>query len=272
MTGTDGVRSLESFETCMPTVSRDGVDIHYATEGTGETVAFVGDAGYGAWQWGWQHAAVAGPYESLVTDLRGAGRSGGGAAVGGVDDLAGDLEAVLADAGVDTAHVVGVGLGGMVALRAAAATSRVSSLILIGTAARGEGLDLDPLWADTDDPDALERSVAAGVSDAFLDAHPDAVERIVEWRAAEDAPRSTFDAHAAAAASFDVADRLYTITQPALVVHGGDDAVWPPGRGAALAEGLPRGAFREVDGAGHLVHVEASRRVNDDLLGFLDGV
>ena len=272
MTGTDGVRSLEPFDRRMPTVSRDGVDVHYATEGTGETVAFVGDAGYGAWQWGWQHAAVAGPYRSLVTDLRGAGRSAGGSGIDGVDDLAGDFAAVLADAGVDAAHVVGAGLGGMVALRAAESTSRVSSLTLIGTAARGEGLDLDPLWADPDDPDALERSVAAGVSDAFVDAHPDAVERIVAWRGAEDATRPTFEAHAAAVASFDVADRLYTITQPALVIHGGDDAVWPPARGAALAEGLPRGEFREVDGAGHLVHVEASRRVNDDLLGFLDGV
>ena len=253
----------------MPTVSTDGADIYYETEGTGETVAFVGDAGYGAWQWGWQHAAVAGPYRSLVTDLRGVGRSDGGAGVDGVDTLASDLTAVLADTGVDAAHVVGAGLGGMVALRAARSTSRVESLVLIGTAASGDGLALGPLWADSEDPDAVERSVAAGTSDSFVEAHPDAVERMVRWRAAEDAPRPVFEAHAAAVASFDIADRLYEITQPALVVHGGDDAVWPPSRGAALAEGLPRGEFREVADAGHLVHVEASRRVNDDLLGFL---
>ncbi|MBB6647885.1 alpha/beta fold hydrolase [Halobellus ruber] len=256
----------------MPTLSRDGATLYYETAGTGETVAFVGDAGYGAWQWGWQHRAVAGPYESLVTDLRGVGRSGGGAAVDGVDALAADLAAVLADAGVDTAHVVGAGLGGMVALQAALSTSRVGSLVLIGTAASGDGLDLDPLWADPADPDAVERAVAAGVSESFAEAHPDAVERIVGWRTAEDAARPTFEAHAAAAAAFDVSDGLYEITRPALVIHGGDDPVWPASRGAALAEGLPRGEFREVADAGHLVHVEASRRVNDDLLGFLDSV
>ena len=256
----------------MPTVSTDGAELYYETEGSGETVAFVGDAGYGAWQWGWQHAAVAGPYESLVTDLRGVGRSGGGTAVDGVDTLASDLAAVLADAAVDTAHVVGAGLGGMVALRAALSTSRVESLTLIGTAARGDGLDLDPLWGDPGDPLALERSVAAATADSFVDTHPDAVDRMATWRAAEDAPRPVFDAHAAAATSFDVSDRLYEITRPTLVVHGGDDAVWPPTRGAALAEGLPRGEFREVADAGHLVHAEASRRVNDDLLGFLAGV
>jgi 3-oxoadipate enol-lactonase len=253
----------------VPTVTNGDAELYYETAGTGETVAFVGDAGYGAWQWGWQHAAVAGPYEALVPDLRGVGRSDGGDAVDGVGTLAADLTAILADAGVDSAHVVGAGLGGMVALSAALSTSRVESLSLIGTAAHGDGLDLDPLWADPDDADALERSVAAGVSDPFLDTHPDAVERMATWRAAEDASRSVFETHAAAAAAFDITDRLYEITQPALIVHGGDDAVWPPERGAALAEGLPRGEFRDVADAGHLVHVEASRRVNDDLLGFL---
>jgi len=256
----------------MPTVAHGDAELYYEIEGTGETVAFVGDAGYGAWQWGWQHAAVAGPYESLVTDLRGVGRSDGGSDIDGVDTLASDLAAVLADAGVDAAHVVGAGLGGMVALQAALSTSRVESLVLIGTAASGDGLDVHPLWADPDDADALGRSVAAGVTDAFVDAHPDAVERIVAWRAAEDATGSTFEAHAAAVAGFDVSDRLYEITQPALIVHGGNDAVWPASRGAALAEALPRGEFHEVADAGHLVHVEASRRVNDDLLGFLAGV
>ena len=257
----------------MPTVRNGDADLYYETDGSGETVAFVGDAGYGAWQWGWQHAAVAGPYESLVTDLRGVGRSDGGVAGGSdVDTLSSDLVAILADAGVGSAHIVGAGLGGMVALETALSTSRVESLVLVGTAASGDGLDLDPLWADSDDSDAIEQSVAAGVSGAFREAHPDEVDRIVEWRGAEDAGRSTFEAHAAAVASFDLSDRLYEITTPALVVHGDADGVWPLDRGRALAEGLPRGEFRAVEAAGHLAHVEASRRVNDELLGFLAAV
>ena len=256
----------------MPTVQHGDADLYYETDGSGETVVFVGDAGYGAWQWGWQHAAVAGPYESLVTDLRGVGRSVGGVAGGaavGVETLSSDLLAIFSDAGVNSAHLVGAGLGGMVALETALSTSRVKSLVLVGTAARGDGLDLDPLWGDPDDPDALERSVRAGVSEAFRETHHDEIDRIVAWRTAEDADRSTFEAHAAAVASFDRSDELYEITSPALVVHGDTDGVWPSDRGAALAEGLPRGEFRAIEAAGHLVHVEASRRVNDELLGFL---
>ena len=254
----------------MTRTSNGDVSLYYERAGSGPTVAFVGDVGYGAWQWGWQHAAVAGPYESLVADLRGTGRSDAPSGPYAVEYLVEDLTTVLSDAGVRSAHVVGAGLGGMVALEAARTTSRVDGLFLLGTAARGGDIDLDPLWGTPDDPDALERSLAAGLSHSFVEARPDAVEQMIEWRSEEDAGRAAWEAQAAAVDAFDVSDRLYEITVPALVVHGRDDAVWPPERGAALADDLPRGEFRPVEDAGHLAHVEASRRVNDDLLGFLD--
>ncbi|MFB6250468.1 MAG: alpha/beta fold hydrolase [Halobellus sp.] len=256
----------------MPTTANDGVDLYYETAGgdrIDETVAFVGDAGYGAWQWGWQHAAVAGPYRSLVADLRGSGRSDAPPGPYCVPTLADDLTTVLSDAGVRSAHVVGAGLGGMVALHAAHETARVNSLVLIGTAARGGDLALEPLWGAPDDPAALDDSLRAGLSASFVDERPEAVEQMAEWRASEDANREAWDAQVAAAHGFDCSDHLYEITEPTLVIHGCDDAVWSPERGERLAEGLPRGRFLGIDDAGHLVHVEASKQVNDELLGFL---
>ncbi|MFC6826906.1 alpha/beta fold hydrolase [Halopelagius fulvigenes] len=268
----------------MPTASNGSVDLYYDAEGEGETVAFVGDVGYGAWQWGWQHAAVAGPYESLVLDLRGTGRSDAPPGPYAVGTLVDDLVTVLADHGVRKAHVVGAGLGGMVALRAARSTSRVRSLALFGTAASGGGpdavgstsdhgsdggLDLEPLFGAPDDRAALDRSLRAAVSERFVGAQPEAFEQIVEWRAEEDASRAAWEAQAAAVERFE-ADDLYEITAPALVVHGAEDAVWPVERGEELAADLPRGEFVPVEGAGHLAHVEASKVVNDELLRFLD--
>jgi pimeloyl-ACP methyl ester carboxylesterase len=71
---------------------------------------------------------------------------------------------------------------------------------------------------------------------------------------------------------FDVSDRLYEVSVPALVIYGSDDPVWPQARAEALAAGLPRGESVGVDGARHLVTVEASRVVNDRLVGFLEAV
>lgn len=258
----------------MPTASNGAVSLYYETDGAarsspGETVVFLGDVGYGAWQWGWQHAGLTGPFETLVTDLRGAGRSDAPPGPYAVDDFVADVQAVLDDHGARRVHVVGAGLGGMIALELARLSTRPRSLALLGTAPVGADLTLSPLFGAPDDPDALESSLAAALSHEFLDAHPDAVERIVEWRAAEDATREAWAAQAAAVAAVDVTDRLYEIDTPALVLHGRDDAVWPVAHGRRLAENLPRGEFVGLDG-GHLIGIERSRAVNDRLFGLFE--
>ncbi|MFB6135829.1 MAG: alpha/beta fold hydrolase [Halobacteriaceae archaeon] len=257
----------------MPEATRDGVRLYYETEGDGETVAFVPDAGLGAWSWGWQHRAVAGPYEALAWDLRGTGDSDAPPGPYTVPQLAADLEAVLADHGAARAHLVGLGLGGMVALRHALAYGRAASLTLVGTAASGDAVDRDALGAaraPLDDPAALRESLSALLSPAFVADHPDVVDGIAAWRADDDATAAGWEAQVAALDGFDASDRLHEVTEPALVVHGGADRVVPADAGRRLAEALPRGAFEGHEDAGHLVTVERSRPVNDALLEFLD--
>lgn len=60
----------------MPTARTDGVALYYETADNGKPVVFVEDVGLGAWMWGWQHAALAGPFRTVVWDLRRTGRSG----------------------------------------------------------------------------------------------------------------------------------------------------------------------------------------------------
>jgi pimeloyl-ACP methyl ester carboxylesterase len=254
----------------MPHATNGSVSLHYDADGDGPAVAFVGDVGYGAWQWGWQHAAVAGPYESVVSDLRGTGRSDAPPGPYAVPDLTADLHAVLSACGVRRAHLVGAGLGGMVALHSALTAGRARSLFLVGTAATGADLGLDPLYGDPGDRESLRESLAAALSADFFEAQDEAVEQIVSWRAEEDAAREQWEAQAAAVDAFDLSDRLYEVTVPTLVCHGTDDAVWPVERGRALAEGLPRGEFVPLDGAGHLAHVEHSKTVNDRLVTFVE--
>lgn len=254
----------------MPTAINHGVALYYETDGEGPLVAFCGDVGLGAWQWGWQHAGVAGPYEALVWDARGCGRSDPPPGPARIETLAADLEAVLRDHGGRGVHLVGAGLGGMVALQFALGSSRPRSLTLVATAAAGDAYNPAPLAADPGDPEAIRESLEATFSREFLQEHPDEVSKIVEWRLAEDASPAAREHLVAALETFGVADRLYEVEVPALVVHGEDDAMVPPARGRELTDDLPRGEFVPVDDAGHLVHVEASGVVNDHLLGFLD--
>ncbi|WP_323172835.1 alpha/beta hydrolase [Natrialba sp. PRR66] len=258
----------------MPIASNGSVSLYYDREGdtAGDAapVVFVSEAGLGGWLWGWQHAALTGPFETVVWDLRGTGRSDAPPAPYAMSELVADLEAVLAECDIHNAHLVGCGLGGAIALAAARTTTRVTTLSLFGTAARGDEFGLDALFAPPTDREAIRDSLEAALSDEFSAAQPDAVEGIVDWRADGDADRAGWEAQRAALDEFDATEWLVEVTQPTRVVHGSEDDLVAPAAGRELARGLPRGEFTELDGAGHLAFVERSRDANDLLLGFLE--
>ncbi|TQQ82865.1 alpha/beta fold hydrolase [Halonotius terrestris] len=256
----------------MPDVESDGCTIHYTQAGENPdapTVVFLGEAGFGAWQWGWQYGAVAGPFRAVVIDTRGAGRSDAPDGPYSMGDLVADFEAVLADCNIRKAHVVGCGLGGCVALAAARRTNRVRSLTLLGTPASGAALDASDLAADPADSSALRASTTSLLSEAFVASNDDPIEQIVEWRAEEDASPAAREAQLAALDDFDP-EPLYEITLPTLVVAGGADSVVDPESSRQLAEGLPNGEYRAFAEAGHLVTVERSAVLNDAIVGFLE--
>lgn len=260
----------------MPTASNGSVSLYYRREGESEgeggdaPVVFVPEAGLGGWSWGWQHAALTGPYETVVWDLRGTGRSDAPDGPYTMETLVADLETILEAIGARNAHLVGTGLGGAVALTAARTSTRVESLSLFGTAARGDAFDLEPLFASPDDRSALRTSLEAGLSDDFLDEQPDVVDGIVDWRVEGDATREGWAAQVAALEGFDATNSLVSVTQPTRVFHGTDDALVQPSAGRELANGLPRGEFVPLEGAAHLATIERSRTINDRLLGFLE--
>ncbi|WP_266079097.1 alpha/beta fold hydrolase [Haladaptatus caseinilyticus] len=255
----------------MPFAEHGGVSLYYETDGPTkhDTVAFIEDVGYGAWQWGWQHAAIAGPFESLVWDDRGTGRSDAPIGPYSVSEMAADLDAVLADHSLRKVHLVGAGLGGMIALQYAMNYSRAKTLTLIGTAAAGSRLSpgvRDELLAEKT-PDALHESLRPVVSE---NAYKTGLEDLVEWRLEDDASLDAQRAQFEAMERFDVSDNLYEITIPSLIIHGTDDGVFPVDAGQELADGLPRGELRTFEDAPHLVHIERSKEVNDELLEFLE--
>lgn len=255
----------------MPTVAADGTAIAYEVTGKSDrpAVAFVADAAFGPWIWGWQAPALSGPYRTVVFASRGTDGSDADEPYG-VDRLAADLEAVLADAGVRRVHVVGAGLGGMVALRYARAYDRARSLTLLGAAASGQRVDEAALDAiHPSDPTRLRDSLGLAFTDDFL-AETGLVDDVVAWRRREDAAGDALAGHLEAVRSFE-AGPLYERTLPALVLHGVDDPVVPIEAGRDLARELPRGEFEAVAGK-RCCYVEHSGAVTDAIDGFLRGV
>ncbi|WP_136689890.1 alpha/beta fold hydrolase [Halorhabdus amylolytica] len=254
----------------MSTVETRGVRLRYAVAGEGEPVVFVNDAGFGAWLWSHLQPALVGPYRTVVWDLRGTGESDTPGGPYALETLLEDLGAVISAIDERRVHLVGAGLGGVIALEYAREHDHVASLTVLGTA-EGDAVDADALaslTAPADDPDALRESLEAAFAPGVLEAHPEEIDRIVEWRARDDADPDGWAAQRAAWLGADLPDR-YEITTPALVVSGAEDRIVDPTATARLAEELPRGEHLPLEG-GHLFPVSESQVVADELLAWLD--
>ncbi|WP_254271283.1 alpha/beta fold hydrolase [Haloarcula marina] len=267
----------------MPNAYNDGVRLAYERFGPSdaETVVFVEGIGYGRWMWRWQRRAVEDAYDTIVWDNRGTGDSGEPEGPYTMAQMADDLGAVLDDAGVDAAHVVGASMGGMIAQQFALADDRVRSLTLMCTSPGGPEEEpipeetLERMYGVPDDLDeraAIRYKMAPAMTDAFQRDNPGLIERIVDWRLASDASEQARQWQGAAVEAFDVHDRLGEIRVPALVLHGTADRVVPVENGELLATGLPDAELVRLDGAPHLLFIERADDVNDHLTEFLADV
>ncbi|WP_324758237.1 alpha/beta fold hydrolase [Haloarcula montana] len=267
----------------MPYANNDGVRLAYEREGPGnaETVVFVEGLGYGRWMWRWQHRAVSDDYESIRWDNRGTGESDEPDGPYTVPEMASDLEAVLDHAGVESAHVVGASMGGMIAQQYALEYDRARSLTLMCTSPGGpeeapipeETLErMFGVPEDADEREAIRYKMRPAMTEGFWADNQELIDRIVEWRLDSDASEQARTWQAAGVEAFDVHDRLGEITQPTLLVHGTADRVVPYENGELLAAGLPDVEFVTLEGAPHLLFIERRERVTDRLLEFLDDV
>ncbi|WP_115862770.1 alpha/beta fold hydrolase [Halorussus litoreus] len=283
----------------MPYADNDGVSLYYEVDGgpedadapsrgggpdgeDPETVALVEGLGYGRWMWNWQRDRLVDEgYRVVVWDNRGAGDSDAPEGPYSVAEMASDLDAVLADVGVDRAHVVGASMGGMIAQQYALDYDRAASLGLLCTSHGGdEAYDLPPetqarmfdVPEDADEREAIRYKMQPAMTEAFWNANDDLVSDIVDWRLDSDASDAAREAQAAGVMAFDSSDRLDEIDVPVLVAHGTADEVLPVENADLLHGKLPNSQLAIFEGGPHLFFVERADELNDRLLAFLDHV
>lgn len=215
--------------------------------------------------WDAQAAELAVRCRVIRYDLRGHGRSAVPPGPYEIADLGRDLVALLGTHGVGRAHLVGLSIGGMASMWAAAhAPHRVASLTLCCTSAN-VGPELAAAYADRaatvrarGSGAVAEAAVSRWLTPAFAAAHPDEVERLEAMVATT--PAEGYAASCDALASMDLEEELRSITAPTLVVSGAQDLALPPEHGRRIADAIPGAAFALVDAA-HLAPVEQPRDV-----------
>ena len=256
----------------MPDAQIPGRTLHYVRHGEpdGEPLLLIQGLSGSHASWGDAFLGELGPGLDLIAyDHRGIGTS---APIDGpftIPDLAGDAAGLLDTLGLESAHIVGISMGGMIAQELALAVpERVRTLTLGCTYPGGPGSQLtDPATvqriitsAATGDPEVILRtSFEINVSPAYA-ARPGAWEAFRETALAARAPLPVLYEQLRATAAHDAGPRLGELTAPTLVVHGDLDAVLDVSNGELIARLVPGARLEILQGVGHLFWIEEPAR------------
>jgi len=263
---------------------RDGCTLACDVEGEGPPVLLVHGVAVHGPGWRPQIDVLAPNFRCITLDNRGMGRSQPAGRHLSVEQMADDALAALDAVGVESAHVVGHSLGGLIAMELALrAPGRVRSMALLCTGARGSDLVRVSWW-----------SISVGLRNrigtrrqrrrAFLDIvlSPTAAADANADRLAESlAPIFGYDLanqplialrQASATRVFDITDRIRQLPRrPTLVLSGAHDRIAPPELGRALARAIPGSRYLELEDGAHGVTIECAERVNAILGDHLSG-
>jgi pimeloyl-ACP methyl ester carboxylesterase len=263
----------------VPVVLReDGAKIAWEADGPEDAPAVLLIMGL-AWpaaSWYRQVPALAERYRVIRLDNRGAGSTGDVAgAPYTVETMAADCLAVLDEAGVQTAHVVGISMGGLMAQELAlTAPERVRSLCLMAThpgighaVINPDAMEMLQKRALMTPAEAAEASIPFNYAQATSRA---LIEEDWSVRFPLAATTEGYLAQAMGTSQWDGYDRAPDIETPTLVLHGELDRLVPLANGQILAERIPGAEFVTVPDANHVLTTDQPEQVAKVLLDWLD--
>ncbi|HRQ40998.1 MAG TPA: alpha/beta fold hydrolase [Chloroflexota bacterium] len=255
----------------------NGTQLYYEITGEGPPLVLIHGFALDRRMWDEQLPAFTPAYQVIRYDLRGFGWS----AVPSAERYAHceDLQALLDYLQVEQAHILGLSLGGGIAVDFAAAyPERTANLILAGTSAL-DGYE----WPDElagwfaqfaaaahsgDMALAKERWLSCGW---FVHAQRQPAVMAQLWQMAADYSGWHFlHKNPVRGLKPPANERLAEITAPTLVIVGAEDlSYYNLPLADRLASQIPHAQKIVIPGVGHMVNMEAAARFNDVVLSFL---
>jgi len=253
------------------------VALHYTVDGPADAPLLVLGSSLGTTgeMWQPQLEALTEHFRVVRYDHRGHGGSPVPPDPYRIEDLGGDVLALLDHLELERVHLGGLSMGGMVAMWVAAhAPQRVDRLALLCTSAL---LGPPSMW--------VERATA--VRDGGMNAIADAVlarwftpgftqrhAGVVAWarRMLTSVPPEGYANCCAVIETMDLTGDLPAITAPTLVIAGADDPATPPiPHGSTIVDGIAGARMEVVPDSAHIASIEQPAAVSRLLVEFLGG-
>jgi 3-oxoadipate enol-lactonase len=245
--------------------------LHHLVEGQGPPLLMIQGMSGTHVSWGDPFLAAlhARGLQTISYDHRGTGRSPRVESPFAITELADDADELLDELGLESVHVLGISMGGMVAQELALRRpGRVRTLALGCTYCGGPEARL------TEEPIVRRLTEALGSGDREL-ALRTAYEVNLSTRfRAQDERFAPFYEMATtlpvavevimlqmqAIAGHDTSARLHEIAAPTLVVHGTEDQMLAASNGELIARLIPGARLELLDGVGHMLWWEEPER------------
>jgi pimeloyl-ACP methyl ester carboxylesterase len=264
----------------MPDTLFDGIRLHWEEhvpkDETGRPVVLLHGLGSSGDDWQLQTPALGMQRRLLMPDLPGHGRSQGFRRWARIGDFAAAVSSMLRAAHAWPAHVVGLSLGGEVALQMAVdSPEQVASLAIVNGLARFrpslQVLALGTAWLGHVLSGRMEKVAEWVAGDLFPEPDQAELRQEATVRLSRN-ERGDYLRSMAAAGFFNVLPRLATITRPTLIVTGELDRIIPIDRQREIADGIPRARMVVVPRSRHATPIDAAESFNSIIKVFLEEV
>lgn len=246
----------------MPTVRTPAAELHYERSGSGEPLLLIQGMSGTHVSWGEPFLApLRERFEVVVFDNRGIGLSGPVEGPFTISEMAEDAAALMHELGLESAHVTGISMGGMIAQELALAhPERLRTLTLGCTYCGGTGAQLTPEenarkllegMSSGDRDKAIRAAYEVNLSPAFR-AEENRYADFHEMATTVPAAKETIELQVQAIFGHDTSARLREISAPTLVIHGTVDGVLPYANGELVASLIPSARLETLEGIGHM--------------------
>jgi len=250
------------------------MELAYDDAGAGPCVVLIHGHPFDRSLWQPQVAALAGGFRVVAPDLRGFGESPVTPHLVSLREYAEDVAELLDRLGIRRAAIVGLSMGGLVAMELATADpERCWALGLIATTAAPVAAGEQALRrerADLVERDGMQVLIDYMHTGLYGPRCPAAVRERVDAMMARAPAAGAAAALRGRAERPDYRPRLRQLDVPALVCTGSEDPWSNEAVTAEILESLRHPELVVIDGVGHLPNLEAEAVFNAALAGFLE--
>ena len=266
-------------------IEANGQKLYYEIRGQGEPLLVISGLSGDITGWGLQIKAWREHFQVIAFDNRAAGRSSPAAgrssrATGPytIAEMAADANAVMDGLSIESAHVMGASMSGMIAQELALAhPGKVRKLVLVCTMAQMSRYAVsfvDPWrWIVNHDAagEILPAHIITWCMTHSFQQDRGAVDTLVQQMLAAPYPQPpvAFGRQADALSNHDALSRLAGIRQPTLVIVGDQDLLTPPWAAREVAQAIPGAQLQVLAGGGHCLFWEIPDKFNQTVIDFL---